>query len=131
MFVLKSRRLITSAVLLVSAVSVATAQHIMADISGTWMISAQSPQGNSESTAVLEQKGTAVSGTINVPELGSAKLAGSVKGDTVAMGFTLDVQGQQIPVQMNGVVKDKDNMSGSIVLPADMGSYPFSAKRKP
>lgn len=131
MFVLNSRRLITSAVLLVSAVSVATAQRIMADISGTWTISAQSPQGNSESTAVLEQKGTAVSGTINVPELGSAKLSGSVKGDTVAMGFTLDVQGQQIPVQMNGMVKDKDNMSGSIVLPGDMGSYPFSAKRKP
>ena len=131
MFVMNSRRLIASAVLLVSAVSVATAQRMLADISGTWIISAQSPQGASESTAVLKQEGTGVTGNIEVPELGSAKITGVAKGDTVALSFTLDVQGNAIPVQLNGMVKDKDTMIGMVVLPADMGSYPYSAKRKP
>ncbi|MGV3709402.1 MAG: hypothetical protein ACO1Q7_11220 [Gemmatimonas sp.] len=129
-----SRRLIASAVLFASAASVATAttaQRFFADISGVWIVSAASPQGASESTATFKQEGTALSGSLDIPQLGNAKIAGSVKGDTVAFGFTLDVQGNQIPVQVNGMVKDKDNMGGTITLPADMGSYPFSAKRKP
>ncbi|MEO7362077.1 MAG: hypothetical protein ABI120_17230 [Gemmatimonadaceae bacterium] len=126
-----SRRLLASALLLTSAVSVAAAQRILADISGTWAVSAQSPTGASESTAVFKQDGTALTGTLDIPELGSAKIAGTVKGDTVRFGFSIDVQGTLIPVQVSGLMKDKDNMSGTIALPQDMGSYPYTAKRKP
>ncbi|MEP6833490.1 MAG: hypothetical protein ABJB74_08855 [Gemmatimonas sp.] len=131
MFAKNSRRLLASAALLLTAVSVAAAQHILADISGTWIVSAESPNGASESTAVFKQDGTALTGTLDVPELGSAKIAGTVKGDTVKFSFTLDVQGSQIPVQVSGMIKDKDNMAGTISLPQDMGSYPYTAKRKP
>ena len=120
-----------SALLLMSAVSVAAAQRFLADISGTWAVSAQSPNGASESTAVFKQDGTALTGTIDIPDIGSAKVAGTVKGDTVRFGFNIDVQGQQIPVQVSGLLKDKDNMSGTVALPAEMGSYPYTAKRKP
>jgi hypothetical protein len=105
-----SRRLIASAVLFASAASVATAataHRLFADISGVWAVTAASPQGASESTATFKQEGTALSGTLAIPELGNAKLTGTVKGDTVAFGFTLDVQGNQIPVTVNGMVKDK------------------------
>ncbi|MBC8090114.1 MAG: hypothetical protein H7Z40_22890 [Phycisphaerae bacterium] len=131
MFVSSSRRLIAGAALLFSAVSVAAAQHVLADISGTWMVSAQSPEGARESIAAFKQQGTALTGTIDVADLGSAKLAGTVKGDTVQFSFSLDVQGNAIPVAVSGVVKDKDNMAGTITLPGDMGNYPFTAKRKP
>lgn len=126
-----SRRLIASAALLLTAVSVAAAQRVLADISGTWVVSAQSPNGASESTAIFKQDGTALTGTLEIPDLGSAKVSGTVKGDTVRFGFTIDVQGNQIPVQVSGMIKDKDNMSGTISLPQDMGSYPYTAKRKP
>lgn len=131
MFATKSRRIMASAVLMLSAVSVAAAQRILADISGTWVVSAQSPNGASESTAVFKQEGTALTGTLEIPELGSAKLSGTVKGDTVKFAFSIDVQGNQIPVQVSGMIKDKDNMAGTISLPQDMGSYPYTAKRKP
>ena len=131
MFASNSRRLIVSAALLFTAVSVAAAQHVFADVSGTWIVSAQSPQGASESTAVLEQKGTALTGTITVPEMGTAKLTGTVKGDTVQFSFSLDMQGTALPVNVGGVIKDKDNMSGTIFLQGDMGNFPFTAKRKP
>jgi len=126
-----SRRLLASALLLMSAVSVAAAQRILADISGTWIVSAQTPTGAGESTAVFKQDGTALTGTLDIPELGSAKIAGTVQGDTVRFGFSIDVQGTQIPVQVSGLMKDKDNMSGTIALPQEMGSYPYTAKRKP
>ena len=126
-----SRRLITSALLLMSAVSVAAAQRILADISGTWAVSAQSPTGASESTAVFKQDGAVLSGTLDIPDLGSAKIAGTVKGDTVKFSFSIDVQGTLIPVQVSGMLKDKDSMAGTIFLPAEMGNYPYTAKRKP
>ena len=126
-----SRRLMASALLLMSAVSVAAAQRLLADISGTWIVSGQSPNGATESTAVFKQDGTALTGTIDIADIGSAKVAGTVKGDTVRFGFSIDVQGNQIPVQVSGVLKDKDNMAGTIVLPAEMGTYPYTAKRKP
>lgn len=131
MFASKSRRLVASAALLLTAVSAAAAQHLLADITGTWIVSAQSPQGASESTLVLKQTGTDLAGTIDVPELGSAKVSGTIKGDTVRIGFSLDVQGNAIPVQLSGMVKDKDNLNGTVMLPAEMGNYPFTAKRKP
>ena len=131
MFILKSRRILASAVLLLSAVSVAAAQRVLADISGTWVVSAQSPNGAGESTAVFKQDGAALTGTLDIPDLGIAKLAGSVKGDTVNFSFAIDVQGNQIPVQVSGLIKDKNNMAGTISLPQDMGSYPYTAKRKP
>lgn len=126
-----SRRLIASALLLMSAVSVAAAQRILADISGTWMVSAQSPNGASESTAVFKQDGSALTGTLDIPDMGSAKISGTVKGDTVKFSFSIDVQGNQIPVQVSGTLKDKDNMAGTVFLPAEMGNYPYTAKRKP
>ena len=80
---------------------------------------------------MFKQDGTALTGTLDIPDLGSAKIAGTVKGDTVKFSFSIDVQGTQIPVQVSGLLKDKDNMAGTIALPQDMGSYPYTAKRKP
>lgn len=123
--------LTASAAILTLSATVATAQRLLADFTGTWIISAQSPQGSNESTAVLKQEGTTLSGTLDIPQFGSAKIAGTVKGDTVKFDFSLTVEGNAIPVTVSGVAKDKDNMAGSIYLPGDMGNYPFTAKRKP
>lgn len=127
----KSRRLITTAAILFSGTSVAAAQHHFADISGKWAITGDSPNGQTQSEAVFKQEGTALSGTIEIQQIGGAKIAGTVKGDTVQYSFQLNVQGNAIDVNVSGLLKDKDNMAGTIYLPADLGNYPFTAKRVP
>ena len=131
MFATKSRRLIASTVLLLSSVSVAAAQRILADISGTWVVSAQSPTGASESTAVFKQDADTLSGTIESQTLGSAKLSGTVKGDTVRFAFTIAVQGTQYELKAIGSVKDKDNIAGSLEAPNGVANFPFTMKRIP
>ena len=45
--------------------------------------------------------------------------------------FPLNSQGTPIEVRVNAVLKDNDNMTGTVELPGDMGSHPFFAKRQP
>lgn len=128
---LNSRKFVLTAALFVSAMSAAAAQHLFADITGKWTITSDSPNGALQSTAVMKQDSTALSGTIDIPQIGSSKLSGTVKGDTVNYSFGLDMGGTQIQVNVVGVLKDKDNMAGTIYLPQEMGNYPFTAKRTP
>ncbi|MEO7997284.1 MAG: hypothetical protein ABI852_07550 [Gemmatimonadaceae bacterium] len=126
-----SRRLITSVALLLTVGSIATAQHVFADISGKWIVSNDSPAGHHDSPTVFKQEGETLTGTIEIPQIGSAKLTGTVKGDSVKYSFQINVEGNPIDVTASGVVKDKDNMAGTIYLPADLGNFPFTAKRQP
>lgn len=89
------------------------------------------PDGANESAVVLKQEADALTGTIESQMLGMAKLAGSVKGDTVRFAFTIDIQGMQFELRAGGLVKDKDNISGQLEAPNGMGSFPFSMKRTP
>lgn len=126
-----SRRLFASVAILLSVTSIAAAQRMFADVTGKWAVTSNSPNGPLESTAVFKQEDTALSGTIDVPQMGGAKLSGTVKGDTVQYKFTLDAAGNLLDINVTGVLKDKDNMSGTIYLPGDLGNYPFTAKRVP
>lgn len=127
----KSRRLIASVAMLFSVTSAAAAQRYFADVTGKWAVTGDSPNGQTQSEVIFKQEGTALTGTIEIQQIGAAKLTGTVKGDTVQYSFRLDVQGNAIDVNVSGVLKDKDNMTGTIYLPADMGNYPFAAKRVP
>lgn len=129
MFKTNSRRLFASVAILFSVASIATAQRVLADVSGKWLITSNSPNGPLESVATFKQEDTALTGTIDISQMGSAKVAGTVKGDTVQYKFSLDAQGTMIEVNVAGVLKDKDNMAGTIYLPNDLGNYPFTAKR--
>jgi|JI7StandDraft_1071085.scaffolds.fasta_scaffold95282_2 hypothetical protein len=109
----------------------ASAQRAPVDVSGTWSVTGSSPTGPVESTVILKQEGDSLSGSIEIVRVGWSKLTGSVRGDTVRYVFPLNMQGTPIEVRVTGVLKDKDSMAGTVDLPSDMGSYPFTAQRKP
>lgn len=123
-----SRRLLASFSLVAVTASVATAA-VLADLTGKWTFTAVTPQGAQASSLTLTQKADSISGTLESP-LGSAPIAGVVKGDSVKFAFQLDMGGQALVINGAGVMKDKDNMEGMIDV-AGMGAMPFTAARQP
>lgn len=124
-------RLFVATALFSVVAATATAQRWFADVSGKWAMTVAGPDGANESAVVLKQEAEALTGTIESQMLGLAKLAGSVKGDTVRFAFTVDIQGMQFELRAGGVVKDKDNITGALEAPNGMGSFPFTMKRTP
>lgn len=125
-----NRFVVTAAALLLSLSAVTvTAQSLFADVSGKWLFTTETPNGSSNSLATIKQEGDAISGTLEIDQMGTRNLAGSVRGDTVRFSFTLEMNGQQMEILSQGVLKDKDNMSGQMEL-AGMGAFPFVAKRQ-
>lgn len=109
----------------------AASQASRADISGKWTIVAAAPDGAYQAVATFKQDVDALTGTIDSQTMGSAKLAGSVKGDTVKFTFSIDVRGRAMELRVGGVIKDKDNISGQLEAQSAMGTFPFSARRIP
>lgn len=124
-------RLFVATALFSVVAATATAQRWFADVSGKWAMTVAGPDGANESAVVLKQEADVISGTIESQMLGLAKLAGSVKGDTVRFAFTVDIQGMQFELRAGGMVKDKDNITGQLEAPNGMGSFPFTMKRTP
>lgn len=106
----------------------ATAQHMFADFGGIWNVTVEGPQGAMNSQLNLKQSSDSVSGQFE-SELGSSPVAGTAKGDTLRLGFSIDAGGQMITIQAVGVLKNKSSISGSMDV-AGMGSFPFNATKK-
>ncbi len=118
-----------SAIVLTAAVAASTmAAATFANFTGAWDVVVNGPQGAMASTLTLEQKSDSISGTFE-SEVGSAKVAGFAKGDSLFLAFAIDAGGQMINLTGVGALKDKDNLEGKIVAEG-MGEFPYSAKRK-
>ncbi len=124
----KPRAIFAAAALFVSLSAFTTAARVLADLTGTWNVSVQTPDQTINSTLVVQQKGDSLSGSLE-SELGSAPLVGAVKGDTVSFSFSLDMGGQPLVVQAQGLLSDANSMSGQLDV-SGMGVMPFSAKRQ-
>lgn len=125
-----SRPIAIAAALFLS-VSAAAAQHLLSDVSGKWRAGIAMGDRTTESTITFKQSGDTLTGTIESEQAGTRPIDGMVKGDTVRFDFSFDMQGTMLAIQVDGVLKDKDNMTGQFVLPNGMGSFPFTAKREP
>jgi hypothetical protein len=124
----KSRALLLATTLFVGlSAFTANANRFLADLSGTWNVSVQTPDQTVASTLVVEQKGDSITGVLS-SEIGQANVRGAVKGDTVNFSFGLDMGGQAIDIAATALLTDADNMSGSMDV-AGMGNMPFSARR--
>ena len=120
----------TAAVVASFAVASTAAAIALFDVSGTWVVSVQTPDSQTmSSTLVLEQQGDSVSGTLS-SEIGQANVRGIVQGDTVRFSFGLDMGGQALEVNAAALLTDKDNMQGQMDV-TGMGPLPFSARRSP
>lgn len=98
------------------------------DISGTWEMTVESPQGQMTITAKYKQDGETLTGS-HISEMGESPLKGTVKGADVEYALTVDMGGQQMSIVHKAKV-DGDTMRGSADIEG-MGTIAFTAKRKP
>jgi len=98
-----------------------------ADLSGTWNLTVESPQGTSNPKLVLTQDGDKVTGTYNSPMLGEAPVTGTVSDGAFTLEAAASAQGQDFTITYKGTV-DGDSIKGDIDLDG-MGGAPFTGKR--
>jgi hypothetical protein len=124
------RRLFAVATVLAIAVSSAVlslAQDKKVDVTGTWELTLETPNGTSNPTAIFKQDGEKLTGTYK-GRLGERPLEGTVKANEIKFAITLDFQGQQFTLSYSGKV-DGDSMSGTVDF-GGQGSGNWSGKRK-
>jgi autotransporter translocation and assembly factor TamB len=119
-----------TAILVVAAIAlvpVAAQDAKKIDITGTWEMTVESPQGQMLITANYKQEGETLTGT-HVSEMGEAPLKGTVKGADIEYTLTLDMGGQQMSIVHKAKVEG-DTITGSAII-GEMGTIAFTAKRK-
>jgi hypothetical protein len=98
-----------------------------ANVAGTWTMSTESPQGGTrESTLTLEQKGSALTGTIKGAR-GDNPVSGTVAGNTVKLTSKLSFNGNEITIEYEATV-DGASMTGTAKNPR--GESKFTAKKQ-
>ena len=125
------KRLILLVLGLVLAVAPIVAQDAAksnpVDITGSWELTVESPQGPMAITADFKQDGETLTGT-HVSEMGESPLKGTVKGSDVEYTLTIDRGGQQMSIVHKAKVEG-DTMTGSADI-GEMGTVTFAAKKK-
>ena len=72
---------------------------------GTWNLNVQTPSDEVTSTMTLKQDGESLSGEVSTP-FGTAQITdGRIRGNEVTLNYTLNVQGQQLPVSVRGRIE--------------------------
>ena len=108
---------------------VLTAAAWAADLTATWDAAVESALGSGSPTFVLKQDGEKLTGDYS-GALGSAKLAGTVKGEAVDFSFKVDANGESIEVHYQGKVSaDGKKMAGTVSFGA-LGEGKFTATRR-
>jgi hypothetical protein len=98
------------------------------DVSGTWDLSVESPQGTMTLTSTFKQDGEKLTG-VQSSQMGEMPLEGTIKGADIAFAIVIDMQGQQITIAYAGKV-DGETMSGTIEF-GGMASSTWTAKKQP
>jgi hypothetical protein len=97
------------------------------NVTGDWTFNVTTDQGGGTPTITFKQEGEKLTGKY-VGQLGSADLTGSVKGNAIKFTFSIDVQGQQAPVNYEGTV-EKNTMKGKLDI-GGMINGTFTATKK-
>jgi hypothetical protein len=97
------------------------------NVTGEWAFTVTTDQGGGNPTITFKQDGEKLTGQYN-GQLGTADLTGTVKGNVITFSFTVDVQGQQAPVNYKGTV-EKNTMKGTLDI-GGMVNGTFTATKK-
>jgi imidazolonepropionase-like amidohydrolase len=97
------------------------------NITGTWNLTVDSPQGEVPVTAELRQNGETITGTLTSPFGQSSVSSGSISNGNVRFTVVVDVQGTQITVVFSGKVEG-NRMSGSADVEGQ-GTFSFSGTK--
>lgn len=119
-----SAAVITAVIAAVTAT--ASAQHVLADVTGKWTFAVVTENGTGTPAVVLKQEGEKLTGTYESARMGLRPIEGTVTKDSI--NFAL--KGGEVELRFIGTVTDKDNMKGVVDL-GGQGSATFTAKRNP
>ncbi len=101
---------------------------LAADLTGNWSFQVETSSGSGSPTFTFQQQGEALTGTYE-GLLGSAKVAGTVKGDKVEFSFNGNAGGETIKVVYTGAVEGDRKMKGVVKL-GDLGEGTWTATKK-
>jgi hypothetical protein len=97
------------------------------NITGTWNLTVDSPQGEVPVTAQLRQDGETITGTLTSPFGQSSVSSGSISNGNMRFTVVVDVQGTQITVVFSGKVEG-NRISGTVDVEGQ-GTFSFSGAR--
>jgi len=97
------------------------------DVTGTWTMNVETPQGSGSPTFTLTQEGDSITGTYE-GFFGEAPVTGTIKGDEVTLSIEVTAQGQDMKVDYVGTV-DGDTMAGKVLF-GELGEATFEGTRK-
>ena len=120
-------RVFTVVVVILGMLSTARLGAQANNVTGEWTFNVQTDQGGGSPTITFKQDGEKLTGKY-VGQLGNADLTGTVKGSAIHFSFTIDVQGQQAPVNYEGTV-EKNTMKGKLDI-GGMVNGTFTATKK-
>ena len=120
------RSWILSAAVITVVTATASAQHVLADVTGKWTFAVVTENGTGTPAVVLKQEGEKLTGTYESARMGLRPIEGTVTKDSI--NFAL--KGGEVELRFIGTVTDKDNMKGVVDF-AGQGSATFTAKRNP
>ena len=120
------RSWILSAAVITAVTATASAQHVLADVTGKWTFAVVTENGTGTPAVVLKQEGEKLTGTYESARMGLRPIEGTVTKDSI--NFAL--KGGEVELRFIGTVTDKDNMKGVVDL-GGQGSATFTAKRNP
>ncbi len=96
------------------------------NVSGKWETTNETPRGTMTSTFVLEQEGSALTGSMETPR-GAIELDGTVQGHTISFTIVRSGRGgRSFEMTYTGTV-DGDTITGTMSTPR--GEQPWTAKR--
>jgi hypothetical protein len=98
-----------------------------AGLTGMWKLTTTSEMGAQDADMTVTQTGDKLAGKI-ASQMGTVDFTGSVTGDAVKFGFTIEAQGNSIPLEYTGKVAG-NSMKGDAVF-GSFGSGTFTATKK-
>ena len=96
------------------------------DVSGSWDLTINGPQGTINAGATMKQAGEKVTGTLSGPQ-GDVEMAGTMSGSTLKLSFSVNTPNGNIDITLTGEVKGSE-MKG--MLDFGMGQADFTGKKK-
>ncbi|MGE3704344.1 MAG: hypothetical protein AB7I13_03665 [Vicinamibacterales bacterium] len=116
--------------LAVTTVLVVTpAARAQTDITGTWMVTIDSPLGQASIETVFTQQGEKVTGHVDGPDGKPLEFTGTLIKDQLSALYPLPLQGQSLPVRLTGTA-ESGRMSGQVDF-GGVAQATWSARRKP
>lgn len=117
--------IMTAVAVLVSAPAEGAAQ---VDLSGMWILTISSEQGDQPLTITITQDGQDLTATGDGGEIGAVEMKGTLDGSDVRFEWDLYIEGFELDIVFMGTIGDDGTISGTADF-GDMGQGSWTAVR--